>query len=744
MAQAGTLRSCDETAEADRRLAGVLDAIEEGFWDWNLSTGEFYYGRGWLVSLGYAESDLSPDESFWESLICPDDLPRFNFQLYQYLAGKRARFEVECRLRAKSGQLRWFRNHGKIVERDGHGKPVRMMGTIIDIHERKSAREELAKSQAHLSALLESTDNLIWSVDSENFGLMSCNAPFKRFAARYWGVVVAPNMVPEDFLPEDRAQAWREFYQRTLKRGSFSTDYELFSKQGALHLSFHRLIRENHVFAISIFGRDISNQKRMEEALRKSEEKFAKAFHESPMVLTLTSAIDHRYLEVNEAFEQITGCPRDEIIGRNALDVGIWVDPHERVDIVNKLRKSGSVRDIEVQLRTGSGDIRYGLKSAELIEVDEEPCILSVTTDITDRKRTEEALRDSEERLRLAIEAGRMYAFEWNLRSDRFQCSDEYCEILGVTQHDLPRTGREHIEKIHSLDRDRLAAAVKSLRRNRPSYKMSYRRLRPDNSIAWLEESGRACFDAKGDVDRVVGIAADVTEAKASELALRELSGRLINSQEEERRRVGRELHDDIGQELALLAVHAQRIDSGASEADGTTREDVHELHKRIKDVATKVSRLSHRLHSSELEFLGLAVATDHVCRDFISHYHIDMDYVIKNVPSELDQSIALCFYRVIQESLQNVAKHSRAKRVVFRLLGNSDELRLEIRDDGVGFDSERRRPEVGLGLVSMRERMHLIGGTFSIHSKPGRGVLLETRVALTLPEIAPTVLRAA
>jgi len=220
------------------------------------------------------------------------------------------------------------------------------------------------------------------------------------------------------------------------------------------------------------------------------------------------------------------------------------------------------------------------------------------------------------------------------------------------------------------------------------------------------------------------------TDANVSEIALRELSGRLITSQEEERRRVGRELHDDIGQELAILAVHAQRIDSGASDKDGTTRADVHELHQRIKDVATKVSKLSHRLHSSELEFLGLAVATDHVCRDFVSHYPIQMDCAIENVPNELDQSIALCFYRIIQESLQNVAKHSKARNVIFRLSGERDELRLEIRDDGIGFNSESRH-DGGLGLISMRERMHLIGGSLSIHSKPGHGVRLEARVAI-------------
>jgi PAS domain S-box-containing protein len=351
---------------------------------------------------------------------------------------------------------------------------------------------------------------------------------------------------------------------------------------------------------------------------------------------------------------------------------------------------------------------------------------------LAERKRTEEALRDSEERLRLAVEVGRMYAFEWDLKTDRVQRSDEYFQILGLAKGESSNAGSDHVARVCADDRDHFTTTIRALRPGHSSYKLSYRMMRPDRNIVWLEESGRAFFDSTGNVKRIVGISADVTEAKAFERALRELSGRLITSQEEERRRVARELHDNIGQELALLAVRAQRIDSGASAAQGTTHRDVHELHKRIKEVATKVSNLSHRLHSSELEFLGLTIAADRFCRDFSRCYGIDVEYVVKDVPEDLDKGVALCFYRIIQESLQNVAKHSNAKRVLFRLTGGLDKLRLEVRDKGIGFDVEHIPNDSGLGLVSMRERMNLVGGTFSIRSKSGQGTTVEASVALT------------
>jgi signal transduction histidine kinase len=225
-----------------------------------------------------------------------------------------------------------------------------------------------------------------------------------------------------------------------------------------------------------------------------------------------------------------------------------------------------------------------------------------------------------------------------------------------------------------------------------------------------------------------MGMTADVTEARQSERALRELSGRLINSQEEERRRVGRELHDSIGQHLALLAIRAQRIDSGESDAEGTTRAEIHELHRKIKEIATKVSDLSHQLHSSELEFLGLAIATERVCREFAKQYGIDIDYQLRSVP-RLESKVALCFYRIIQECLRNVGKHSKARRVTLELVGKPDRLTLTVTDDGVGFDLKSAQMGIGMGLLSMRERMNLIGGTLSIRSAPGKG----TKVAATL-----------
>jgi len=714
--------------EMESRIETILGATTEGYWDWKLSTGEVYYGQGWLSSLGYLADDLPRDQSFLDSLIHPDDLERFETHLQEHVKGNSETLDCECRLRAKSGNYKWFRLRGKVVQRNAKLAPVRMVGTLSDIDRRVQAKAELEKSQAQLEAVFQSTGDSIWAVDPQDFRLLIFNQSFETFMLQATGVHPRVGALPEELGPPERAEKWRLIYSKALEQGEVDCDFQLVTG-ATLHVIGRTLSRDGRPFAISIFGHDITERKQMELALRKSEEKFAKAFMATPMGFTLTSARDHRYLEVNEFFEKTTGYSREEAIGKTPFDLNIWVNPEQRRELVQELLQKGTLRNLELQFRTKTGEIRYGLGSSDLIEIDGEACILSITQDITERKRAEQALVDSEERLRIAVQAGKMYAFDWDIDSDLIQRSEESSLVLKWPNSGQNRKS-EFIANIHPDDRQPYRKVIESLTPDHPAYKVLFRFQHSDGALSWLEEFGRGFFGPDGKLQRIVGIAADVTEARESERALRDLSGRLITSQEEERRRVARELHDNIGQELALLAAQSQRVDSGVSQQENTLHSDVHEMYKRVKEIATKVSKLSHRLHSSELDFLGLGIAVDRLCRDFGNQHGIDVEYVVRNVPHDLDNSIALCFYRVTQEALQNVAKHSRAKLVRVHLTAESGVLVLSIEDNGTGFDLEKARFQSGLGLISIRERMHVIGGQCTISSKMGTGTKLQATVS--------------
>ena len=234
-------------------------------------------------------------------------------------------------------------------------------------------------------------------------------------------------------------------------------------------------------------------------------------------------------------------------------------------------------------------------------------------------------------------------------------------------------------------------------------------------------------------------VAKDITFLKQAEQELREaevlrdeLSRRMMNAQEADRTSIARELHDDIGQSLAVLKIQMLRAGQPVSGNPEMMHASLKDLSIKLEKIINKVSRLSHDLHSSELELLGLVVAVKGHCRECSEQLGIPVDCSCDHLQEKLDGMIALAFLRVLQEAMHNAMKHSRAKSITVRLTCSDHDLSLEIRDDGVGFDVEGARLAAGLGLISMRERIHLIGGVFEIWSSPGQG----TRITVRAPTV--------
>jgi PAS domain S-box-containing protein len=224
-------------------------------------------------------------------------------------------------------------------------------------------------------------------------------------------------------------------------------------------------------------------------------------------------------------------------------------------------------------------------------------------------------------------------------------------------------------------------------------------------------------------------VAEDITSRRQAEEARMDLAQRLINAQEAECTRVARELHDNIGQSLALFSMELERTRLALTGLSSDSDARLSRLCSKIKDLGRVVGNLSHQLHSSELELLGFAVAIKALCRQFSEQYHLQAHYRCSGIPDNLSADISLCLFRVMQEALHNVAKHSQATMIDVEVCGTPHSLRLSISDDGVGFDPNAPGAKPGLGLTSMRERLHLVGGKFNILSKPGSGTRVEATI---------------
>lgn len=216
-----------------------------------------------------------------------------------------------------------------------------------------------------------------------------------------------------------------------------------------------------------------------------------------------------------------------------------------------------------------------------------------------------------------------------------------------------------------------------------------------------------------------------------AETARRELARRLTTAQEEERTGIARELHDDIGQSLAILRIQMLRAGQPVSGMIGKRHPTIAELANQLKALTEKVSRLSRQLHSSELEYVGLSAAIESHCREFSQQYKMAVECSCEDIPKDMDGLLALSLFRIVQEALHNAGKHSTAKSIQVAVHGTPSELSLLIADDGVGFEPEEAKLAAGLGLISMRERVHLAGGEFKITSATGEGTCIMVRIPL-------------
>ena len=475
--------------------------------------------------------------------------------------------------------------------------------------------------------------------------------------------------------------------------------------------------------------------------------------------------------------------------------------------------------------------------------------IVSKQAAIEARAEASEILRESEERLRLAAEVGKMYAYDWDVATDRVVRSEQSRNILGSAAEAV-LSRQEFLARVHPDDRAKYSAAIDQVTPANPSTHITYRVFRADGGLIWLEKHGRGFFDAQGKARRIIGMVADITERKLAEDKLREyekavegaeemivvvdrehryrvanreflkrmnlakdkvighfvrdslnrevyektfqpkleecfegkviryelkypypelgerdllvscfpiegingvdraacillditdrkraeeavaqMSRNLIDAQEQERTRIARELHDNINQRLALLSVELEAFRQNPPESAAEVSIVVTEIRARVNEISSDVQSLSHELHSSQLEYLGIVAAARGFCRELAASQDVEIVFTSDDIPKSLSREISLCLFRVLQEALHNAIKYSKVGYFEVRLASAENKLQLTVSDRGIGFEPHAAFNKGGLGLTSMMERVRLVNGTIAIDSEPTRGTSIHVSV---------------
>lgn len=610
------------------------------------------------------------------------------------------------------GQAQWF--EARVAPCNGS----KVLSVVRDITERKKADEALIVSEEFNRRIVESSTDCIKILDLD--GNLIHMSPNGQRLLEITDIGPYLNSSWIDFWSGKEKVAAREACARA-RNGDVGTFQGFGPTPKGTPKWWHTVVtpirggRGNieHLLAVS---RDVTEQKQAREAVHESEERFAKAFKANPQPMSLTTLAEGKYLDVNESFLIMSGYTRDEVIGQTSTELGVFESPaYRNALLVEPLTSSGVVRNFEMKFRTKSGGFRVLLSSAELLELGGEKCILVASSDITDRKTLEEELRLSEREFSTLVENSPdvISRLDRDLRYIYISPSLERStgiptnRFIGKTPREIALEGYDW-ESFEASCREAFATQKAVSRAFDYAGRNYWTRIIPE-------------FAPEGAVESVMAISEDVTNRIRAERELLQLTVRLFNLQDEERRRIARELHDGTAQNLFAISVDLAKL----SQLDLAEKDEMQQLIAECQSLGDQslqeIRTLSYVLHPPLLDHAGLVSALRWYVDGFSKRSGIYVDVVaqpIGRLPSEVEMAL----FRIVQEALTNVRRHSGSETASIRLERKSGEIILEISDRGRGLPP-RAQPdgdglmEMGVGIPGMRQRLRQLGGRLEIVS---------------------------
>ena len=634
---------------------------------------------------------------------------------------------LEFRFRRKDGEQRDGLGSAELIEIEG--EPC-LMAVVADITGHKQIQEQLRESEARLAGIVGSAMDAIIATDSEQNIVLFNTAAEKMFGCATGEAIGTPvgRFIPE---PEHKAHIRRfgesEGASRSLASRGILWGLRASGEEFPIETSISHLeVNGQQLFTVVV--RDVTERYRSDEALRKSEQRLRLAVQAGKMFAGEWDAATDMMVRSPE-YVDILG--QDQPMQTSRLELLDRIHPDDREQVAAGLASMTPEKPfstIRHRFLRSDGRAIWLEKNAKGF-FDEKGKLLrvvSVIVDISDRIEAEQSLRDSEERFRLVANTAPVLI--WMAGADKLctYFNQPWLEFTGRSlEADL---GNGWTEVVHPDDRSTLLDTYTQVFDRRGRFEMEYRLRRHDGEYRWVSDLGVPRFNPDGSFAGYIGSCMDVTERKSAEEALTNMGRKLIEAHEEERTWIGRELHDDINQRIALLSIELDRWNQSPG-LDSQTHDHIQKTGRRLAEIGQDIQALSHRLHSSKLEYLGIAVAAQSFCRELSERYKVQISFSHSEVPLNLPKEIALCLFRVLQEALQNAVKHSGVKDFKVELRGKTGEILLSVIDAGRGFDSQDAVNRLGVGLISMGQRLQLVNGELSIVSELGRGTAICARV---------------
>src|SRR5215469_3484995 len=716
----------------NERLRLALVSSRTAAWDWDIKSGREHLFGDLRTILGIEADGYDAHIDDLRRSIHPDDVDAATKAMVRARDNKEP-YAAEFRVVLPNGTVKWLRATGKFYY-SAEGQPQRMLGMATDITERKTAEDAKRESDERYRRIAETTTEGI-SVADANFCITFVNRQMAEMLG-YEPAEMLGRSVLHFVFPEDVEQK-RQVFERRRAGVRERYDDRFRHKDGSevsVQIGSTPIFNGSGEFAGAlVMISDITERKRAEQAHRQRE----KELMEAQRVAHVGSWVwnpETDNISWSEESYRIAG--RDPSLPPVSFrELGQFCMPQtwERLQhAVEEALRSGTPYELDLEL-VGSHGAKKWFRTrgeAQRDATGRVALLRGTIQDITERKNAEEALRESESRFRNVFQDAGVGMIIASLDGRFLAVNRTFCEYLGYTDEELLRMTVEDVTQPE--DWPSFAAKLREAVAMRTSFQRFEKRCRhKSGSTVYTESSAFLIQSPSGEPQYFVGEAVNVTERKMAERSLADANRRLIDAQEEERARIARDLHDDINQRLALLAIGLDQLTQDSLES-ADVQERLGDLLRQTREISSDIHSISHQLHPSKLEYLGIEAAMRSFCKESGEKQGVEIHFANENVPARVPREVSICLFRMLQEALGNAVKHSGACRFEVCLQGAPGGIRLRVSDSGVGFDIESGNGPRGLGLISMRVRVRLVQGTLSIGTTPGGGTTIDAFVPIT------------